>query len=516
MSARALLLSPDDQAVSAITGVLEEMSVLCERPRDGATAAQKLNSQSYDLVLVDCDNLPAAKLIFDVCRRANAGTTIPIAIVDGRAGLPTAFRLGAELILTKPVAKDQARTTIRTAVSRLRKEAHATDAPPFEAPAPSISEPTALAAAASASASAPAMMSSPPAETKPPVEIPPTVASVVPEEPQAVPEPPQLATQVVVPPVMPSASIAEIAPQPKKAVPAIHSFENAAFKPIPNPPEEAVREELSNAETELHTPITFSSFDHSKKRPKRQGLLVALIILGMASAGFYAAWTTQPEFRAMVKPQLDKAIDSAYRLYAGKKAVPAQSVQPATTAPAQKATATPSAPAPQSDATAAIPTNPAPDKASPTTTDSASVAPETSQAKATTDAKSATADDADKAPEESSEKPAKSASAPADSALPWEKDAVILSSKGAEKRLVHHVKPSFPKGSHAQKADGTVVLKTLVGGDGAVQGVRLVEGNPALATAATKAVKQWRYKPYMRNGARTSFQTIVIVDFQQP
>ncbi len=118
----ALLLSPDDQAVTAITGVLEEMSVTCERPLDGISAAQKLNSRSFELVLVDCENLPAAKLIFDVCRRGkNGNNPVPIAIVDGRAGLPTAFRLGAELILTKPVAKDQARGTIRTAVSRVRK-----------------------------------------------------------------------------------------------------------------------------------------------------------------------------------------------------------------------------------------------------------------------------------------------------------------------------------------------------------------------------------------------------------
>jgi DNA-binding NarL/FixJ family response regulator len=119
----ALLLSPDDQAVSAITSVLEEMSVTCERPLDGASAAQKLNSNRFDLVLVDCENLPAAKLIFDVCRnRKGAGRPVPVAVVDGRAGLPTAFRLGAELILTKPVAKDQARITIRTAISRVKRE----------------------------------------------------------------------------------------------------------------------------------------------------------------------------------------------------------------------------------------------------------------------------------------------------------------------------------------------------------------------------------------------------------
>ena len=82
----ALLLSPDDQAVNAITGVLEEMSVTCERPLDGVSAAQKLNAQSFDLVLVDCENLPAAKLIFDVCRRGkNRNHPVPIAIVDGRA-----------------------------------------------------------------------------------------------------------------------------------------------------------------------------------------------------------------------------------------------------------------------------------------------------------------------------------------------------------------------------------------------------------------------------------------------
>ena len=127
----ALLLSPDDQAVSAITGVLEEMSVTCERPLDGASAAQRINSHSFDLVLVDCENLPAAKLIFDVCRRGKSGNNpVPIAIVDGRAGLPTAFRLGAELILTKPVAKDQARSTIRTAVSRVRKEAQTHESVP--------------------------------------------------------------------------------------------------------------------------------------------------------------------------------------------------------------------------------------------------------------------------------------------------------------------------------------------------------------------------------------------------
>src|SRR5208282_3686699 len=149
----ALLLSPDDQAVSAITGVLEEMSVTCERPLDGASAAQRINSRSFDLVLVDCENLPAAKLIFDVCRRGKSGNNaVPIAIVDGRAGLPTAFRLGAELILTKPVAKDQARSTIRTAVSRVRKDVQTNESVPQQPASAGVSSTATTSAAVSSAA----------------------------------------------------------------------------------------------------------------------------------------------------------------------------------------------------------------------------------------------------------------------------------------------------------------------------------------------------------------------------
>src|SRR4030081_15249 len=135
----ALLLSPDDQAVSAITGVLEEMSVTCERPLDGVSAAQKLNSQTFALVLVDCENMPAAKLIFDVCRRGkNGNNPVPIAIVDGRAGLPTAFREDAKFFLTKPVAKDQARSTIRTAVTRLRKDTQTNESSAAQSASPAV------------------------------------------------------------------------------------------------------------------------------------------------------------------------------------------------------------------------------------------------------------------------------------------------------------------------------------------------------------------------------------------
>jgi TonB family protein len=116
--------------------------------------------------------------------------------------------------------------------------------------------------------------------------------------------------------------------------------------------------------------------------------------------------------------------------------------------------------------------------------------------------------------------PAESIAAPAADAtaasektgLAGENDAVILSSKGAERRLVLRVPPAYSTEVRSQGIEGTVVLKTMVNDSGTVEGVTLVAGNPAMAEPAISAVKQWRYKPYVRDGKAKPFQTIVLVD----
>jgi protein TonB len=100
--------------------------------------------------------------------------------------------------------------------------------------------------------------------------------------------------------------------------------------------------------------------------------------------------------------------------------------------------------------------------------------------------------------------------------LPGDEHAVVLSSKGAEKRLLHSVPPTLPVGTNAGGLEGTVVLKAVVDDSGKVESVRLLEGSPALADAAIHAVKQWRYRPYVRDGKGLAFQTVVLVDFQRP
>ena len=490
---RALLLSPDDQAVNAITGVLEEISVSCERPLDAMSAAQKLNSHNFDLVLVDCENLPAAKLIFDVCRRGKDGNNpVPIAIVDGRAGLPTAFRLGAELILTKPVAKDQARSTIRTAVSRVRREE-----PTPVAPAADVSSAEAASAQPEARAQAAAA-----AATVTPV----AAAAAIPQPAKAsdgasrtaeASAPAAKMIAVVEDATNPPAEASPIAKPLPKAPPKAHP----GLRPAPKEElsDDPMLVEIDKADRGeiVPEPQVLPSFD--RPQPKKRGGMVAVLVLALAGGGLYAAWMYQPGFRELVQPQIDRVM-----AVAGLAKQPSPRPRPAPSpAPAQSTSQPmPVVPAAPQSATAIDQPTANSIGATPAAGDATGAAPPSVAPLASTPPPKPTSFSA--------------AAAPAESPAPVDTNSVILSSRGAERRLIHHVPPVCPKEAKAAGLEGTVVLKTLVDDRGNVASVTLLEGNPVLADSATRAVKQWRYRPYAREGKKLPFQTLVIVDFPRP
>src|ERR1700692_3713577 len=551
----ALLLSPYDQAVSAITGVLEEMSVTCERPLDGVSAAQKLNSQTFDLVLVDCENLPAAKLIFDVCRRGkNGNNPVPIAIVDGRAGLPTAFRLGAELILTKPVAKDQARSTIRTAVSRVKK-----DAPVNEGAASVFASEqkegkiasTIEAARAGRDLGAEEGRAIAFADTSSQLtnfaDVTPNLSS---KAVVAVSNSFEEAATASAPSrngdkqaseyragVSLATTLGRLAAQPAPQLSARSGAGILKTAMIMKPSDDPVLAELERNESEadekknarpLIAAREVAAVDYpsiARVQPKRKGALIGVLMLALAGGGFYAAWTYQPEFRSMAQPQIDRLLTlfgSALRPVQAPASAkplsapvrPVTTAQPASPSPSSEVTPASGSKSPQgtvsslSSSSVANPAAVAASDGSAASPVSAAPAPNELQSN-----KIAAVKPGDKtAAESSSEGPADSSEAEA----PENANAVILSSKGAEKRLVHSVPPKYPSTGHPGGAQGTIVLKTLVNVEGKVARVKLVEGNSALAPAAMAAVRQWRYRPYVRDGKAHPFQTVVIVDFQRP
>jgi TonB family protein len=83
-----------------------------------------------------------------------------------------------------------------------------------------------------------------------------------------------------------------------------------------------------------------------------------------------------------------------------------------------------------------------------------------------------------------------------------------------QKRLSHAVAPEYPDAARQAGIEGEVTMRVVVGPDGAVNGIKLLIGDPALARAAMESVAQWRYVPALLDGWPVSVVTTVTVAFR--
>src|SRR5262245_48527692 len=63
------------------------------------------------------------------------------------------------------------------------------------------------------------------------------------------------------------------------------------------------------------------------------------------------------------------------------------------------------------------------------------------------------------------------------------------------RKLIAHVQPEYPPDLKRAAIGGVVRLDIVVTPRGAVDFVQVAGGNPVLAEAACRAVKQWKYAP---------------------
>ena len=140
MGYQALLFCPDEKTARTVTQVLGDLDFSVERSSEPFAAVKKLMVQHFDAVVVDCDNEQNATLLFKSARNSSANqSSLAVAVVEGQAGVAKAFRIGANLVLTKPINVEQAKGTLRVARGLLRKGAEAgktatPSAPPATAP----------------------------------------------------------------------------------------------------------------------------------------------------------------------------------------------------------------------------------------------------------------------------------------------------------------------------------------------------------------------------------------------
>jgi periplasmic protein TonB len=140
MGYHALLFCPEEKTARVVAQVLSELEFSVELSTEPFAAVKKLMAQHFDAIVVDCDNEQNATLLLKSARHSGSNqNSLAVAVVEGQTGVTKAFRIGANLVLTKPINIEHSKGTLRVARGLLRK---ADAAKPARAVSTSAEEPT--------------------------------------------------------------------------------------------------------------------------------------------------------------------------------------------------------------------------------------------------------------------------------------------------------------------------------------------------------------------------------------
>jgi protein TonB len=572
MGYQALLFCPDEKTARTVTQVLSELEFNVEACTEPFAAVKKLMGQHFDAVVVDCDNEQNATLLFKSARNSTSNqASLAVAIVEGQAGVAKAFRIGANLVLTKPINIEQSKGTLRVARGLLRKSEPAkgavSGAPPVAPPTlgtpnKPTPNPISVAKPAPPNAAAP-VVATPHVEVPAPKPAPTqawpaaasasaakreqdddlleietkesdakaTVAASSAPSPTATAKPAFLAT-----PKVTSGSGAASAPAPAREVgPAVekHAETVAANAPF---------EKLAEAATSESTPIVGSapsfSFGGSSEAESSGGskkIFIGIAAAVVVAGGLYFGWTQFHGSAEQSSPST--AVSNAPITPAAPKPSGAQPAKsPAVTAPALELNSSPSTSnvpktgdvasvennsgTPSVPAKAAPSASSAPSKAAPTE-DKPEAAPLVVKGgnAPSAQAKSATAD----APAPSMiglAAPGTAAPPPnlvtSINGLKPVLQSMNVSQGVSQGLLIKKVPPTYPANALRMRVEGTVELQATISKNGDITHVKAISGDGQLTRSATDAVKQWKYKPYLLNGEPVEIQTQITINFKLP
>ncbi|MFZ3341019.1 MAG: TonB family protein [Terriglobales bacterium] len=122
MGYQALLFCTDEKLARVVSQLFSELEFAVSPVSDPFAAVKNLLAQHYDAVVIDCENEQSASLMIKSARNStfNQGS-LAIGLVEGQAGVAKAYRMGANLVLTKPINVEAAKGTLRVARGLLRK-----------------------------------------------------------------------------------------------------------------------------------------------------------------------------------------------------------------------------------------------------------------------------------------------------------------------------------------------------------------------------------------------------------
>jgi protein TonB len=91
---------------------------------------------------------------------------------------------------------------------------------------------------------------------------------------------------------------------------------------------------------------------------------------------------------------------------------------------------------------------------------------------------------------------------------------VPVSSGVQAAKLIKQVLPVYPRIASQARIDGVVKLLAIIGTDGTIRKVDVMEGHPLLRQAALDAVRQWVYSPTYLSGKAVEVEAPIEVRFQ--
>lgn len=91
---------------------------------------------------------------------------------------------------------------------------------------------------------------------------------------------------------------------------------------------------------------------------------------------------------------------------------------------------------------------------------------------------------------------------------------VIVPSEIMRSQIVARTVPDYPEAARRSGIEGVVALVVVIDKSGQVVEVRPLSGPPLLSEAAGKAVKQWRFAPFLVGGEPMEVETTIDVGFR--
>jgi protein TonB len=570
MSYRALLFCPDETAARLVTQVLSELDFTVELSCEPFVTVKKLTDEAFDAIVVDCGNEQNASLLFKGARNSSLNhSSLCVAVVEGQMGVAKAFRIGANLVLTKPINIEQSKGTLRVARGLLRKtepmpkphgrEAGGT-ASQLPAPVPSSLIPAQSApatpimvSAASSDQPTPTRSAGPsslfeaeqdksqihsPDDAKPRDSMPDFLISKSAEiESRLIPAPKRGTEHFAggIPTSTAAAAAPALAPEPPKVSPIrqpdIRPAETKSVGQIrtatPLATQETVFPERSFPEpSSAHVP-TFSSYarhssDVSGAGTKIIWTFVCLLILGPAA---YLGWRKLQPMRYIHHPA--SPVDA--ETISGPTPT-SPDTSPVNIVPAEQQDVVPPA-AVSNSVTESMPPN------------STNTAPEGFPTKENIDVgepQDAITVVAKPQPLQVTKKPAATVQAlpappslllpgskPADAtlagivstnvAVPKPSPGAVQISEGVSQGLlIKKIAPVYPPAARHLRKQGSVELLATVSKMGDITQVKVLSGDSMLAQAAVDAVRQWKYRPFLLNAEPVQIETRITINFRLP